>query len=139
MSGAVFAGITNQNDWRAGSPVFVGKLSWLAGTTPNSPIITVPGRARILCAVGRLEALESGPATIGLYKAIPGQALSAGTLVCSTLLQCGLGATLYQPQFLTQWGTVESLDVGAGDTFGAVAAGSFSASSGSLTVYFAPR
>jgi hypothetical protein len=131
MSGTAYV------DWHPGAPAFQESYQWTAGTTPNGfPLFTAPGKGIIVAIIGRVETLEAGAATVTVVKSKPGVSIANGVILGSVALQAGLGATALQTQTLSELGAAGSLSLDAGDTVGIQSTGTFSASAGSISVYW---
>jgi len=131
MSGTAYV------DWHPGAPCFMESFQWLAGATPNGlPVFTAPGPGIIVAIIGRTEVLEAGAATLTVVKAKAGTSIANGTQIGSLALQAGLGGTALATQVLSEIGAAGNLSLAAGDTVGIQSTGSFSASLGSISVYW---
>lgn len=126
-------------DWHPGAPMFVSSYTWLAGTTPNGATVFVtPGYGRIVAIIGRPESVESGAATVTVVRCAPGVTIANGTKVAPAM-NVGVGVALDVPQTLTQAGVPEALDLAPGTLVAIQSSGSFSASAGTISIYWVAR
>lgn len=127
----------NQGNVHPGAAGFEEGYQWEPAVTPNgATIFTAPNNGVIDAIIGRVEVLESGPATITLVKAAPGVSIANGTPLTSTPFQAGVGGVALQPQMPIALGSPASLSLKAGDTVGVQSTGTFTNSLGSINIYW---